>query len=174
MANVGRALAATLKDEEFAAAMERFAGAFDSYRERLPHIPYAYTRTRLFRAPHYEIVVMQWSAGSTSPIHDHGESRCWVLMLEGALEIDNFERDDPDDASEIVALRETGSLVIKAGEIDHRLTPRELHRVHNRTKDSAYSLQLYAAPIETYTVVDAHSRQSRTVTALCDLELGRD
>jgi len=171
MAGKGGALAAAIQNDEFVEAMERFAGAFASYRERLPLIPYAYTRTRLFRAPHYEIVVMQWSPGSVSPIHDHGSSRCWVLLLEGVLEVENFERDDVENAA-TVSLREAGRSVLNRGDVDHRAGARELHRVQNRTGESAYSLQLYAAPIETYTVVDVHSRQSRIVTALCDLELG--
>jgi predicted metal-dependent enzyme (double-stranded beta helix superfamily) len=156
-------------DDEFVAAMERYVQSFPSYRERLPLIPYAYTRTRLLRKPRYEVVVMRWSPGSTSPIHDHGNSRCWVLMLEGALQVENYERDD--DAGELVTLRPTGRIALGPGDIDYRGGNTELHRVHNVSNEMAYSLQLYSEPIERYAVVDAHSRQSRIVTASYDLEL---
>lgn len=163
-------LAQALRNDEFLTAMGRYADLFATYRDRLPLIPYAYTRTRLFRAPHFEVVVMRWSPGSISPIHDHGNSHCWVLMMEGGLEVENFERDD-DGSGPVVALRDTGRISLGLGDVDHRGGPAELHRVHNATQEMAYSLQLYAEPIDTYTVVDAHSRQRRTVTATCDLEL---
>ncbi len=164
------ALATALANDEFLESMERCRQAFDSLRERLPVIPYAYSRTRLIHRPHFEVILMHWSPGSVSPIHDHGRSRCWVLMLDGALEVHNFERQD-DPGCSPVALRETGSTTLRCGDVDHRLTPRELHRVRNTSADPAYSLQLYAEPISEYVVVDAHTFQARVVNAATDLEL---
>lgn len=163
-------LARALDNDEFFSSMERYALTFAGYRDQLPLIPYAYTRTQLLRTPHYEIVVMRWSPGSISPIHDHGNSDCWVLMMEGALEVENFERDD-DGSNSTVALRPTERLALGLGDVDHRGGPKELHRVRNASEEMAYSLQLYCEPIHTYSIVDAHSRQSRIVTATCDLEL---
>jgi cysteine dioxygenase len=163
-------LGQVMGDDEFLAAMDRFAQTFAGYRDDLPLIPYAYTRTRLLLTPRYEVVAMRWSPGSISPIHDHGNSNCWVLMMEGALEVENYERDD-DGSSDIVALRPTGMLALGLGDVDHRGGPSELHRVRNATEKMAYTLQLYAEPIQSYTVVDAHSNQCRLVTATCDLEL---
>jgi cysteine dioxygenase len=148
--------------------MQRAASAFAKYRPQLPTIPYAYTRTRLIERPHFEIVVMQWAAGSVSPIHDHGASRCWVLMLGGTLDVENFER-DLDNETDGVSMRQTGTLTLKADDIDCRSGPTELHRVVNSGSESAYSLQLYAAPISTYNVYEEHSSSSRVVTANCDL-----
>jgi len=163
-------LAQAMDDAEFLDAMRRYAQCFADYRDRLPLIPYAYTRTQLLRMPRYEIVVMRWSPGSISPIHDHGTSDCWVLMMEGALEVENFNRDD-DGSGTVVELRPAEKISLALGDVDHRGGPRELHRVRNATEDMAYTLQLYSEPIHSYTVVDAHSRQSRIVTATCDLEL---
>ncbi|HEY1654311.1 MAG TPA: cysteine dioxygenase family protein [Candidatus Tumulicola sp.] len=168
------ALAQILGDETFAAAMKRFADAFPAYREHLPRIPYAYSRTRLFATPAFEIIAMSWAPQSISPIHDHGPSRCWVLMLEGTLDVQNFTCSDParDGPLEIAA---TQRLTLRSGDVDHRLGPSELHRVGNpHATDRAVSLQLYAAPLSTYCVVDARSHVRRTVTAACNLDLGFD
>ena len=165
-----RALADAMRDDEFVAAMERFVAEFPSYRPQLPLIPYSYTRTRLERCDRYEVVAMRWSPGSTSPIHDHGESRCWVLMLEGALEVENFEPEG-EHANDAISLRETGKLSLRAGDLDYRFGPKELHRVRNAGDEPAYSLQLYAAPIDHYRVVDGHTLATRIVTAAYDLEL---
>jgi cysteine dioxygenase len=169
----GERLTHALGDPEYVSAMERAADAFPRYRAQLPVIPYAYTRTRLFETPHFEIVAMLWSAGSVSPIHDHGASRCWVMMLEGGLDVENFERED-DGSGLVVAMRSAGTLVLQAGDLDYRYGPRELHRVVNSGAESAYSLQIYAAPISTYNVFDEHTRSSRVVTATCDLHLDLD
>lgn len=162
-------LSRAMGDDEFSRTMERFALRFADYRDVLPLIPYAYTRTRLFLTPRFEVVAMRWAPGSLSPVHDHGNSRCWVLMLEGALEVENFERED-DRSNGLATLGATGRLSLRAGDVDFRGGPTELHRVRNAGDAMAYSLQLYCEPIESYTVVDA-SNQSRIVTATCDLEL---
>jgi predicted metal-dependent enzyme (double-stranded beta helix superfamily) len=168
------ALARAIGDETFASAMARVAARFASYRERLPTVPYAYSRTRLAATPDYEIVAMNWAPQSTSPIHDHGASRCWVLMLDGVLDVRNYTCGDdgePVDGA-LAAIDESDRIVLHAGDIDHRLGPAELHRVRNpSTATSAFSLQLYARPLATYSIVDARSHVRRIVTATCELEL---
>lgn len=160
--------------EEFAPAMRRFADAFAGYREKLPCIPHAYSRTRLVATPAYEVVAMNWAPKSVSPIHDHGASRCWVLMLAGTLGVENFSCADPACQGP-VELLEAERLLLRAGDLDHRLGPSELHRVTNPSDDAyAYSLQLYAAPLSTYSIVDARTKARRIVTASFDLELGFD
>jgi predicted metal-dependent enzyme (double-stranded beta helix superfamily) len=166
-----RALGDVMGDGEFARAMERFARSFADYRERLPLIPHAYSRTRLAIAPEYEIVAMNWAPESISPVHDHGASRCWVLMLDGALDVQNFAC-DPVAAASPATIRETERLELRPGDIDHRLGPNELHRVRNPSRlQSAFSLQLYARPLSTYSVFDVHSGQRRIATATCELDL---
>jgi cysteine dioxygenase len=166
-----RVLAASFANDDYLRAMQRFAADFSQYRARLPHIPYSYTRTCLYATPQYEIVAMHWSPGSTSPVHDHGLSRCWVLMLEGALDVENFVRSNA--AADEVALEATSALVLQSGDVDHRFGPLELHRVHNSHAQAAYSLQLYAGPITSYTIVDPHTNKSRIATATFDLDLSR-
>jgi hypothetical protein len=170
IANLRRALGTILKDDEFTSAMERCARGFGAYRERLPLLAQAYTRTRLSKTPRYEIVVMQWAAGSQSPIHDHGDSRCWVLMLEGTLAVENFLRDD-DPHDNPARFRSTGKATLRANDIDHRLGPRELHRVCNPGVKGAYSLQLYSRPLSSYFIFDETTGSGRIATATCDLEL---
>jgi predicted metal-dependent enzyme (double-stranded beta helix superfamily) len=171
--DIARLLERVVENDEFRSSVERCARAFPLYRSRLPLLPYAYSRTRLIARPEYEVVVMQWAPGSCSPIHNHGLSRCWVLMLEGSLDVWNYERDDaPTDAP--VLLRAMGGMSLRSGDVDHRLMPRELHRVRNTTQEPAFSLQLYAEPIQTYAIVDERSCEARNVSASCDLVLNLD
>ena len=171
LTDLARVLADVMGDGEFSRAMERLARVFPAYRDRLPSVPRAYSRTRLAIAPEYEIVAMNWAPQSISPVHDHGASRCWVLMLDGMLDVQNFVC-DPDAPVSVATIRETERLKLHPGDIDHRLGPAELHRVCNPSRaQSAFSLQLYARPLATYSVFDVHSGQRRIATATCELDL---
>jgi hypothetical protein len=174
-AGYARILADVMGDRDFSRAMQRFADAFAEYRDRLPFVAHAYSRTLLQKTPAFEIVVMNWAPQSLSPIHDHGDSRCWVLLLEGRLDVQNYACDAADTGAGIASLREAERLELSAGDVDHRLGPTELHQVHNpSTECSAFSLQLYARPLSTFSVVDARSHARRLVTAVCDLDLSCD
>lgn len=142
-----------VKDAEFIAALRLGRERFGEYRGAIPRIERSYTRTRLMRSDRFELVAMQWASGALSPIHDHGTSRCWVVILEGALEIDNYERLD-DLSGPRAILEHVSSTHVNAGQLDHRYGQRELHKVRNAGAESTYSLQLYAAPLTHYTTVD--------------------
>lgn len=142
-----------VKDAEFIAALRLGRERFAEYRAAIPHIERSYTRTRLMRSDRFELVAMQWASGALSPIHDHGASRCWVVVLEGALDIDNYERSD-DLAGPRAAIKHVSSTHVSLGQLDHRYGERELHKVRNTGAESTYSLQLYAAPLTHYTTID--------------------
>lgn len=146
--------------------MDVGAGAFERYRSALPILTGGYSRTLLRKTADYELVAMLWTPGCRSPIHDHADSRCWVLVLEGAIDVANFER--LDDGEERANLRATGAASLCAGARDHRLNWRELHRVGNSTAENAYSLQLYAPRLTTYRVVEEETQEVRFVPARYD------
>lgn len=142
-----------MQDARLIAAMKAGVTDFARYRHAIPHVPFGYTRTLLQKTEGFELVAMQWAAGSMSPIHDHGSSRCWVVVLEGSLDIESFDRLD-DGSTELARLSAAQLQTLDAGGLDHRLSWRELHRVRNAGDVSAYSLQVYAAPQDEYVVVD--------------------
>ena len=43
-----------------------------------------YTRTRFYGGERFEILVLCWKEGQTSPIHDHANSICTMVVLEGS------------------------------------------------------------------------------------------
>jgi hypothetical protein len=172
--DLARTFAGVMGDEEFARVMGHFAGAFARYRRLLPAIPRAYSRTRLAAAPAYEIVAMNWAPRSISPIHDHGTSRCWAFMLDGLLEVQNYTCHARDLECDCAVLQLAEHLELRAGDIDHRLVPTELHRVRNPSRaHPAFSLQLYAPPLSTYSIVDLHTSRRRVATATFDLDMTR-
>ena len=159
-------LHSAMNDRTMVDAMLRALEGFQRYRDVLPFVPAGYTRTLLQKTADFEMVAMLWAPQSVSAIHDHGDSRCWVLMIAGALDVDNYDRlDDREARADIV---HSGSIVVERGELDHRLNWRELHRVRNARPESAYMLQIYSPLLRTYCVVNEHTRMTLSVQALYD------
>ena len=161
------ALLTSMCDSEFVEAMRDGIDAFVRYRETMPLVTRSYTRTQLRHLPHYELVGMLWAPGSRSPIHDHGSSRCWVVVLSGMLEVENYDRLDNGGAR--ATLCRDRDRRISRGELDYRANWRDMHRVANSASVPAYSLQLYAAPLTTYNVIlDENSGTCITTTSQFD------
>ena len=157
--------AATAKNDHIAALKAGIA-AFASFREYMPAISSSYSRTLLHKNDEFEMVAMRWEPGATTPIHDHGNSNCWVVLLEGAFDVDNFER--TDDNAEVAKLRQTGSSHVRRGDLDYRLGWRELHRVTNNEAAPAFSIQVYFGPIHEYVVIDDSTGMARKAFAQYD------
>ncbi len=157
---------AAIQDPHMVEAMLRGINAFHEYKESLPVLPYAYTRTLLLKHPQFELVAMRWEPGSVSELHDHGDSRCWVAVVEGVIDVDNYERHDPRVAH--AKLEHTSTIRVAAGEMDHRMNWRELHRVCNTGEVSAYSLQIYSPALSEYHVFDTNTGFYTTALAYYD------
>ena len=54
--------------------------------------PESYTRTCLYADDRFEVLVLDWAAGASSSIHDHGGQHCWFVVLEGNLVVQNYDR----------------------------------------------------------------------------------
>lgn len=53
-----------------------------------------YTRTCAYLDDDFEVLLLNWSTGAASPIHDHGGQRCWMAVLTGQLMVDDYARLD--------------------------------------------------------------------------------
>ena len=126
--------------------------AFEQFREFMPSAQVGYSRTLLHKRDDLELVAMRWEPGAVTPIHDHGDSRCWVAIIHGTIDVESYDRTDP--GGEIATLTHTSSCTLTKGDLDHRLGWRELHRVSNLGSEAAYTIQLYAGPISEYVVID--------------------
>ncbi len=148
-----------MDDPALVEAMRDGIARFEEYRGAIPLIPQSYARLLLRKTAHFELVAMQWAPQSKSPIHDHGKSRCWVAILDGVLDVENYERLD-DGLTSYARINKDSETRLMPGHLDHRLNWQELHRVGNSMDTSVFSLQLYAAPQTDYAVIDE-------VTMLC-------
>ena len=110
-----------------------------------------YTRTLLHRDRRFELVLVCWSRGAQSPIHDHDSQDCWLLPLAGALDLEDFAV--THNGLERVAHRPS------VRTLDHRSPDgdAQIHRVGAATA-AAVSLHVYAAPIDRCRVYDRRGR----------------
>ena len=79
------------------------ASLFAESRASWPFVPRlvtrsgTYTRTCAHQNPRFEILLLNWFPGAVSAIHDHGGQHCWMFVLEGRLEVEDYLRVDAGD-----------------------------------------------------------------------------
>ncbi len=125
-----------------------------------------YTRTRLHRSADFELLLLCWERGQATPVHDHDGQAGWFTVLEGALGVQEFDREGgPCDLRALAAREETalGGLrlherrryVVEAGRsVAEAEAPETIHRV-GPVGGRALSLHLYAGPLDSFLVFDA-------------------
>lgn len=113
-----------------------------------------YARNLLFRNERFELLALAWDAGSASPVHDHGGQRCFVSILEGAFEQEDFRIEDASLARSRAQVVPVGRpRVLVRGASDFRSNRDLLHRVTALTP-GAISLHLYSRPVVAFHVFD--------------------
>jgi len=128
----------------------------------------AYTRTCAYRDSLFEIVLLNWAPGAASPIHDHGDQHCWMLVVDGELEVDDYVRLDPADIPGYAHVEQRGTRRLEAGGMDLRSGRFDLHRVAARNGGRAVSLHLYSGPLRQYLVYDEPARRCQTAHGTFD------
>jgi cysteine dioxygenase len=123
----------------------------------------AYTRTCAYRDTGFEVAVLNWDKGATSPVHDHGDQRCWMLVLEGSLRVDDYARLDAGDVAGYAHVERRGARMLEVGDMDLRSGRFDLHRVSACPDVPAVSLHVYAGPLREFLVYDEYARQCQRV-----------
>lgn len=116
----------------------------------------AYTRNCLHKTATYELILLCWSKKCITAIHDHGGQNCWVYVLEGTLSERRYEKNEQQDLVEIKASELT---VSSLSFMDDSLG---FHRLSNEKEDVAYSLHIYAQPIEQCNIYNEASARFET------------
>ncbi len=96
----------------------------------------AYQRNLIHSTETYEVLVLCWRSGQRSPIHDHGESTCGVLVVEGVATETIFAANPGKPLIEARSRRiEAGSIVISHGG--------DIHQVANLESPGADLISLH-------------------------------
>jgi cysteine dioxygenase len=150
------------------------AGAAEAYgRDRQPLVsrPDAYTRTCVYLDERFEVLLLNWSPGAYSALHDHGAEHCWMMVLEGRLLVDNYDRIDGCDVPRYAVVLPRDSRTLDIGDVDLGSSPANLHRVTAADSYGAVSLHVYARPLREFMIYDEFAQSCRPGTTHYDAVL---
>jgi len=120
-----------------------------------------YARICAYQDANFEVLLLNWAPGAVSPIHDHGDQHCWMYVLEGSLEVDDYVRLDSGDVAGYAHVEWRESRQLGVGELDSRSGKFDLHRVTAGALP-ALSLHVYAGPLRRFLTYDEPSRRCET------------
>ncbi|KAK5657770.1 hypothetical protein OQA88_2843 [Cercophora sp. LCS_1] len=89
------------------------------------------------------LLVLVWSPGKGSPIHDHGNAHCLMKILHGNLTETRYTFPESDNEAPMKVISEK---VYKENEVAYMADELGVHRVWNQGSDFAVSLHLYTPP----------------------------
>ncbi|CAM1511357.1 Fc.00g088700.m01.CDS01 [Cosmosporella sp. VM-42] len=90
------------------------------------------------------LLVLVWSPGKGSPIHDHGNAHCLMKILRGNLAETRFAF--PEENEEEGPMKVISEKIYKENQVAYMADELGLHRVSNAGSDFAVSLHLYTPP----------------------------
>ena len=106
----------------------------------------AYGRHLLFKCPQakFSILVLTWSPGQGTPLHDHDEHWGVEAVFQGKIKVSNYKHlGTSDDGLERLELVE--SIVAGRGEAGHLIPPYEYHTIENALgNESSITIHVYS------------------------------
>lgn len=108
-----------------------------------------YTRNLVHRSRDYELLLLCWNEGQSSPIHDHDGQQCWMAVLEGVVEEVHYRAPGAGEPLSEGAIRS-----FRRGQVAFIQDEIALHLVRAGEGTRGVSLHLYSNPIETCRVYD--------------------
>lgn len=108
-----------------------------------------YTRNLIERTGSYELMLMCWKEGQSSPIHGYSGQQGWIYVIEGKLSIDYYVERDSDHRMDHFRTES-----FKAGEFAYLNDYVGFHSLKNTSRENTISLHLHAGPVLKWKVFD--------------------
>ncbi|WP_081585031.1 cysteine dioxygenase [Rhodopirellula baltica] len=112
------------------------------WRRFLTYDPHRFSYQTVHESSHFEINVIGWRSGQFSSIHDHRDTACCVLVLDGVLTNIDYHVDSMDE------VEETSRFELLPGEMLSR-NNWEIHRCGNAQPHGVdlATLHMYSPPL---------------------------
>ena len=111
-----------------------------------------YTRIRIYKDEHFEILLLCWLPSQMAPIHGHEGEKCWFKVLNGSLEICNYSLQSTNPLSLIL----NEKIDAPIGYVDG---PADIHSIKNCSQDPVSTLHIYTKPYDTCAVYDLKKKR---------------
>jgi len=102
--------------------------------------PHSYSRNLVHISEVFELVLLVWAEGQTSPIHNHNQSRCWFTVMEGFMNETQYAQVTQGNFAE---LTEVETYSYTAGDVAVVTNDILVHKVFGH----GATLHLYSPPI---------------------------
>lgn len=133
-----------------AARLGEYALAHGDWREWALFGEEHYTRNLVHRCGSFELLLLAWHVGQSSPIHDHAGQNCWMAVLDGTVEEVHFRSERAGRPLVAAPPRR-----FRPGQVAYIADEIALHLVRPAAGQRAVSLHLYSNPIDSCRVYDA-------------------
>ena len=100
-----------------------------------------YTRNCLARTDDYELILICWSPGATTAVHNHSEQHCWMYQISGNLKEKRYSKPQGQ-------LHLTRESELTQGQFTYMHDRMGFHSLTNSGATRAMSLHIYVAPID--------------------------
>ena len=142
------------KGPGIARILSAYAREHADWRDFALFDPGVYTRNLIARNAWFEMLLLCWDKGQSSPIHNHAGQNCWMSVLDGEIEEQQFDGPSPERRG--CAVR-GASKVFVPGKVAFINDDIALHRVRPRAGNAGVSLHVYSRPIDVCNVYDETS-----------------
>lgn len=92
------------------------------------------------------LLILVWSPGKGSMIHDHADAHCLMRVLKGTLRESRFHLPEGYDSKSPTPPNLVKDTLYHTGEVTYMSDDLGLHRISNPGEDIAVSLHLYTPP----------------------------
>ena len=136
--------------------------------------PEKYTRNLIQRSPLYDLIALCWETGQRSTIHNHRDQRCWMGVIHGRVQVQNFRVVARDETTDFCELAPSDHYIIDS-ESPAQVDPDEpVHLVTNVSSfgSRAVTLHIYSRPFDTCEVYDIKAKRCQVVRLVNTSEFG--
>lgn len=110
-----------------------------------------YARNVLARNDMFEVLLICWEKGQSSPIHDFNSQEAWIHPVQGWIKEERFKI-NPDD----VRLERVSSVLLGDDEYSY-MNHVDIHRYSNANDGRSVSLNVYTLPVTEWRVYDENT-----------------
>jgi cysteine dioxygenase len=122
------------------------SNAFDKY---VSWSNECYTRNCIIYTEKFELILICWCKGHSTPIHDHDGEECWVKVIKGEFK-ETIYKENESGALDIVK-----TIISKQNQVTYMKDFMGFHSLENLSDNKSMSLHLYAKPIRKCRIFDA-------------------
>ncbi len=114
-----------------------------------------YARNVLARNEEFELLLVCWEEGQSSPIHDFNSQEAWIHPVQGLIKEERFKINPGDD----VRLERVSSVLLGTDEYSY-MNHVDIHRYSNANKGRSVSLHVYSKPVIEWRVYEEETSNS--------------